>query len=190
MYILPKFRFRRFDALEKRRPDARKNIAQVQHGHVAANAVAMPGDIPQAVDLRRAHFQAEVIELRHIRPRWEVGIAPVRDVDHAFVVLYAAKAAGIALKVLGRSLHVEFRMFARPRMVQSRVVPYKIEKECNPARPQLIARVVQILPRADAGIRRIFFYGIGRADHITWLPPGQSPVVCTSHTRIGHGDFS
>jgi hypothetical protein len=109
-------------------PDAAENVAQVQHGHVAANAVAMAGDGAEVRELRGAHLRAEMIQLRHVIPRREIRVLPERDEKASFRSFHEAEAPGVALEILFRALHVVFRMLAHPRMIESRVIPDEIEK--------------------------------------------------------------
>ena len=63
MRLFPEFPFRRLGIADQVAPDARKNVIQLQHGHIAANAVAMPGNRAKVGNLSRAHLKVEVVEL-------------------------------------------------------------------------------------------------------------------------------
>ena len=65
-----------------RRPEARaspqvrsKIVVQQEHRHVAADAVALPGDLRERLDHRLPKARLEGVELEHVGPCREVRIA-------------------------------------------------------------------------------------------------------------------
>ena len=97
----PEFFLGRLRVAEQMTPDFRENVAELQHRHVAANAVAMSGDDAEPVDQRRAQSRIEVVELRRIRPGREVRIAAQRDEDSAFRRFDAEETCGVCFKICG-----------------------------------------------------------------------------------------
>ena len=64
------------------RPDAivprvREDVVHDEHGHVAANSVALLADLGQRLDHRGPQCGRKRIELNDIWPRREVGISPI-----------------------------------------------------------------------------------------------------------------
>src|SRR5580692_6885017 len=62
--LSPEFLRGRLCAAQERLPDSCKNVVQLQHGHITANAIAMARDGLQIRDLGRSHLRLEVIQLR------------------------------------------------------------------------------------------------------------------------------
>ena len=60
-----------------RAPCPLEHVRQQQHRHVAANAVALLGDLVQLADHRLLRSRIAVVELQRIRPAGEVRIAAV-----------------------------------------------------------------------------------------------------------------
>ena len=79
VHVGPELRRRRRGIRQEAAPDPAENVPQVQHGHVAANAVAMAGDGAEIGHLRGPHLRAEMIELRHVLPRREIRVLRERD---------------------------------------------------------------------------------------------------------------
>ena len=58
-------------------PGAFEHVGQDQHGHVAAHAVALPGDLRQLADHRLLRGGVGVVELQRVGPAGEIRIAAV-----------------------------------------------------------------------------------------------------------------
>ena len=88
---------------EQRRPAAPgplEDLRQDEHGHVAAHAVALPGDPQQLADHRLLRGRIAVVELQRVRPAGEVRVAAVGQdatapwaIDPAVVLRARARAA-------------------------------------------------------------------------------------------------
>ena len=58
-------------------PGALEDVRQDEHGHVAAHAVALPGDPEQLAEHRLLRGRVAVVELQRVGPAGEVRVAPV-----------------------------------------------------------------------------------------------------------------
>src|SRR5580658_5734337 len=76
----PEFPCGRLRSAEQTLPDAGKYIVELQHSHIAANAVTVARDDAQIRELRGTHLGTEMIQLRNVYPRREVRILSEGDV--------------------------------------------------------------------------------------------------------------
>ena len=83
-------------------PGPLEDVGQDQHGHVAAHAVALPGDLHQLADHRLLRGRVAVVELQRVRPAGEVRIAPVGQEQVAALAL----DPGVVLRARARSSSV------------------------------------------------------------------------------------
>ena len=98
------------DPLGRRRPEERRSLApgsledfgQDQHRHVAADAVALPGDPHQFADHRFLHGGVGVVELQRVGPAGEIRITAVGQDQIAPL----AFDPGVVLRALARSCSV------------------------------------------------------------------------------------
>jgi hypothetical protein len=60
-------------------PGAYEDIVHDQHGHVAADSVALTGDLDQRLDYRGAQRGSKGVELNDVRPSGKVRIAAIRQ---------------------------------------------------------------------------------------------------------------
>ena len=60
-------------------PGPLEDLGQDEHGHVAAHAVALPGDLQQLADHRLLRGRIAVVELERVRPAGEVRVAAVGE---------------------------------------------------------------------------------------------------------------
>ena len=79
-----------------------KDVGQHQHGHVAAHAVALPGDLPQLADHRLLRGRVAVVELQRVGPAGEVRIAAMGQQQVALLAL----DPGVVLRRRARSSSV------------------------------------------------------------------------------------
>src|SRR5580658_2074852 len=68
-------------------------------------------------------------------------------------------------------------MLAHPWVVQRRVITDEIQENRHPARAELLANTIEIVPGADARIRRVLRDGIRGADNVLRLPSRQGAGV-------------
>ena len=79
-------------------------------------------------------------------------------------------------------------MFARPRVIQSRMVSHKVQKHAHSTRSESLAHAIQIVPCANASIGRVLCNRIWRADHVGRLPSRQRSVVIRVIFSIGQSN--
>src|SRR5262245_24643281 len=75
----PELRSRRWCIARKSIPGLGKDCVENEHGHVAATAVTLGGDVMQDSDHRGARFPTAVLELRGVSPCREVRIFAVSE---------------------------------------------------------------------------------------------------------------
>ena len=110
-------------------PAVLENIVEQQHGHVAADAVAVAGDGAKFGELRGASGGMEMIELGDIFPRRVIGIFGERDEAGALRSLDRIIEGWIAFVILLLGLDVIIGMLANPGMIERGVIADEIEKE-------------------------------------------------------------
>ena len=71
-------------------PSAFEHVGQDQHGHVAAHAVALPGDSLQLADHRLLQFRVAVVELQGVGPALKVRVPAVGEHQRPVFRLHAA----------------------------------------------------------------------------------------------------
>src|ERR1700722_13059290 len=85
-------------------PHVLENVGELEHGHVATDAVAMARDFAKHVDHRRAHRGLKIIELHHVFPRREVGV-PAKRYKAAAVISIARREYGGLLGTVDDESH-------------------------------------------------------------------------------------
>lgn len=172
----PEFARGRFASAKKRAPSVGEDVVQNEHGHIAADAVAMFCDFAEFSDERGARGRLEVIELENIAPGREVRIATVGEKDGLGGRFLQKESGRVLAKVILRTANVIFRMRGNPRMVGRGVIGDEIENEADATGAELFAGVVEVGPGADAGFGLILTDGIGRADDLTEFPTREGLV--------------
>ena len=168
------FRWRR--VAEERAPAIFENIAEQQHGHVAADAVAVAGDGAKFGELRGSSGGVEMIELGDIFPRRVVGIFGEGDESGALRSLDRKIKGRIVFVILLRGLDVIFGVFANPGMIEGGVIADEIEKEAEAAGVQFVAYAIEGIPGADARVGNVGGDGVGRGDDVGRLPAGERAI--------------
>jgi hypothetical protein len=107
-------------------PASFEDIVKLQHGHVAAHAVAMLRDAGEAGKVRGAHAGMEMIELGDVEPRGKIRVLGASEEASASRRVEAIEEGGIPLEILLRALDVKFGMRARPGVVEGGVVADEI----------------------------------------------------------------
>ena len=151
---------------DERAPAFFENIVEEEHGHVAADAVAMSGDGTELGDLRGASPGMEMIELGDIFPRRVVRIFGQGDVARALRGLHRVIEGRIGFVLFGRSLDVVFGVFADPGMIERGVITDEIEEESHAAGVKFVADAIDGIPGADAGVGNVGGDGVGRSDDV------------------------
>ena len=117
-------------------PGAFEHVGQDQHRHVAADAVALPGDSLQLADHRLLQVRVAVVELQRVGPAGEVRIAAVGEHQRpVFRLTRSSSAAQRARSVLAAMDEV-LRMLFDPGMIEAHVIRHKIEHQLQAALAQ------------------------------------------------------
>ena len=137
--------------LGRRRPEERRTLApgsfeyvrQDQHGHVAAHAVALSGDLHQLADHRFLRGGVGVVELQCVGPAGEIRITAVGQEQIATL----AFDPGVVLRSAGQ---VEFGaldeivgMIFDPGMIEPHVIGHEVEHELQAALAEPLAQAGQ-----------------------------------------------
>ena len=109
-------------------PAGVENFVELEHGHVAADAVAVVSDGAEVGELRGARGGMEMIELGDVLPGREIGIFGEGDEARTLRRGLGKVERGIVLEFFWRGLDVEIGMLARPGMIERGVVADEIEK--------------------------------------------------------------
>src|ERR1700733_4802507 len=161
MSLGPELLLRRGFTVQQMPPDFLEDVAQLEHGHIAAHAVAVVGNGSQFGKLRRAHLRRKMVQLRDVVPRRKIGIAPKSQDKNASGRLDPVKTRGIALEIPWRALDIELGVFAGPGMIKRRMISDEIKKQRDSPRMQLQANLIKRIPVPDARIRGVLRDGIG-----------------------------
>ncbi len=138
-------------------PGAGEHVGGHEHDHVAAQAVALVGNVVELVDGGRAQTGIEAVELGDVGPGGIVGITAVGD-DLAIGLEELARRGG---QVFGRAANEILRMIGNPRMVGSHMVGNEIENEGHAAAGKLGAGDGQPFAPADDGVCLISAHAVG-----------------------------
>ena len=106
-------------------PGALEDVVQHEHGHVAADAVALSGDLRDRLDHRLPEPRLKGVELEHIGPRREVGIPAAGE--HLSSRLDEGRR--IVPRIVGVPLNEVFGMFADPGVVRRHMVGNEVEDQ-------------------------------------------------------------
>ena len=150
---------------ERRRrpaPGALEDLGQDKHRHVAAHAVALPGNRQQFRRLGRLQRRIGIVELQRIRPAGEIRIAPIGQDAGTLVRLDPAVVLRRRRQGLLVALDVKIRMRLDPGMIERGVIGREIEHEPQAARGQ---------PGAERGQGRLRRPALRRPRRRRWRSP-------------------
>src|ERR1700689_2454975 len=128
MSLGPELLLRRGFTVQKMAPDFLEDVAQLEHGHIAAHAVAVVGNCSQFGKVRSAHLRRKMVQLRDVGPRGKIGIAPKGQEKNASGRLDPVKTRGVALEIRWRALHIELGVFPGPGMIERCMISDEIKK--------------------------------------------------------------
>src|SRR3954470_2711905 len=123
-------------------PGLLEDLRQEQHGHVATDAVALPGNAEKLLGHRLLGGGIRVVELERVGPGGKVRIAAVRAEYSPAPGIFLVCSSQFEL----RPGDVVVRAALDPRMIERRVVRDEVEHEPQAARSQ---------PLPDAGERGV-----------------------------------
>jgi hypothetical protein len=123
-------------------PQVRSNdLGQDEHRHIAADAVALPGDRFQLADHRLLQVRVAVIELQRVGPAIEVRVATVGEHHRAALRLHAAIVLRCARQIALAAVDEVLRVLFGPCVIRSHVVRHEVEH-------QLQSALLQPMPQA------------------------------------------
>ena len=114
-------------------PSAFEHIGQEQHSHVAAHAVALPGDSLQLADHRLLQLRVAVVELQRVGPAIEVRVAAVSEHHSPVFCLHPAVVPRHARQIIFVAMDKVIRVLIDPRMIRRHVVGNKVEHQLQSA---------------------------------------------------------
>ena len=151
------------------RPTCARSVAHHQHGHVAANAVALRGDRLQGLDRGRPLIRREGIQLHDVRPgREERVAAPGQDRLPGPHV-----RGGIAREVVLAPAHEVLGVRLDPRVVGRNVVGHEVEDQRHPALCERGSCSREAGGAAQVRVDRVAPDAVRRADDVIRAEVGQ-----------------
>ena len=179
---LPELSFR--DGAGALAPRLGEDATGDQHGHVAAQAIALPGDLQQSRGGTVARGGAENVDLRGVRPGGEVWVAPVRE---DAPLRPGKEYLWMLHQVAACALQQAVRCGEQPIMVAGHVIGHKVEDQLQPALGQARPQRRQRIRPAQAGINRVLAHGVGRPDDILGREIGQGAAAFSQQAALGQG---
>ena len=161
------------EGLDAPAPGALEDLGQQQHGHVAAQAVALAGDALQLDDHRLLQLRLGVVQLQRVGPAVEVRVAPMGQDQRAALAAMTPPVLRRLLQ-LGRAAgDEELRVRIHPRVVQRHVVGHEVEHQPQAASAQPLAqprqcriaaqgRMHAVAADGEAGAGDVFFVQVGK----------------------------
>src|SRR4030095_12453188 len=95
-------------------PGARDDVGQHEHGHVAADAIALARDALEHREHCLAKPRVAVVDLERVGPAREIRVAPVGEDEGPAIGDDAAVVLRLARQVVVAAAHVVLRMLAGP----------------------------------------------------------------------------
>ena len=148
------------------------------------SAVALLADRDQGLGDGLAQSGREGVELRHVGPRGEVGVAALGH--HA--ARGAQERLGVAREVLLGAGQQALGTRGRPRMVGGDVVGHVVEDHAQAPGGELLACRRQRRGTAEALVHDVVAHAVGRADHVLRAQVREGGAVGRVQGRIVQGD--
>jgi len=165
-------------------PGTREDVVHHEHRHVAADTVALIGDLAERVHDCGTQCGRERVELHDVWPRRKIRIATER-VD---VPAHLDERSWIGREVGRGSLDEQLGTGARPRVVGGDVVRHEVEHEAKAAARERVASGAKTGRAAEVRVDDVFPDAIGRADHILRAVAGERFGEARAQRRVRHGD--
>ena len=141
-------------------PGALEDVVQHEHGHVAADAVALFGNLRDRLDHRLPEPGLKGVELEHIRPRREVRVPAAGE----HLPPNSMKDAGSFFSILSAPLNEVLGMIADPGVVRRHVVGNEVEDQPQSALAEHASRGGKSLRPAEMFVNDVAAHAVGRAD--------------------------
>ncbi len=146
-------------------PCALEDFVQQQHRHVAADTIALFGDVRNSSHCRFPKPWLKRIHLQDILPSREVRISPTRKNTFS----YHGVRNGIVPDIVKIPSNKVFGMLADPRMIQREMVGNKIEQQAEAPPGKFLTGAGQTLRATEALIDYIAPDAVGRSYIVFWL---------------------
>jgi len=169
-------------------PGALKHVGQHQHGHVAADAVALPGDLDELGDHRFLRGGIAVVELQRVRPARKVGIAAMGEQQVSLRALDPGVVLRRSRQVELGSADVMLGMVFHPRMIQTGVVRDEIEEQPQATCAQSLAQTGQCRIASELVVNRVAGDGEARAGDVFFAQVRQCLFKFLAPLRSGARD--
>jgi hypothetical protein len=175
------------EALQRRlRPQAafpcpRKDVRQHEHGHVAADAVALGGDAAEDLLHGLASGAARVVDLGGVGPGREVRVAAVGDDGP---VARAEERRRVTGEVFRRAAHEGLGLLAHQPVVARGVVGDEIQDDPDAQRREPRAEDLEAAGAADLLRDLVAGHRVRGPDDVGLGAVGQGTVVFGSHPGI------
>ena len=144
---------------ERLRPDAPRafeDVGQDQHGHVAAHAVALPGDPHQFADHRLLQLRVAIIELQRVGPAVEVRVPAVRQHQRPVVPWARGRSCcGEQSQIVLAARDEVVRVLVDPRVIRGHVVGDEVEHQLQSACVQPLAQTCERRVAAQVAMDRV-----------------------------------
>ncbi len=114
-------------------PGAFEHVGQDQHRHIAAHAVALPGDSRELADHRLLQVRVAVVELQRVGPAVEVRVAAVGEHLMPALRLHATVVLRRASEVALAAMDEVVGMLVDPRVIRRHVVRDEVEHQLQSA---------------------------------------------------------
>ena len=135
-------------------PGPLEDLRQDQHGHVATQAVTLPGNLFQNADHGLLRRRIAVVELQRIGPAGKVGIAPVRQEQIALRALDPGIVFGGLGQVEFGPRDVVFGVLVHPGVIEAGMIGDEIEHQLEaPLLEPRSAAAPEPRPRSAPGAR-------------------------------------
>jgi hypothetical protein len=162
-----------------------EHVGEHQHGHVAADAVALTGDFDQFRDHGVLGGWIAVIELQRVGPGREVRIPPVGEHTIAARSLDPRIVLRRASQVSFGALHVVLGVLFHPRMIQTGVVGHEIEEQPQAAHTEALAETAERRIAPELIVDGVAGNREPRARDVLLTKVGQRLLEFASPFRVG-----
>ncbi len=159
-------------------------MAEEQHGHIAAHAVTLAGNVAERFDRGTAQSRFEGVQLSRIGPGRKVGIPAAGD----DLLARPEEAAGHPLKIIIVSLNEIFGMLQDPWMIAREVIGNKIQHEANAPLCKQGSGPGQAFRTPQVAVYHVTTNAIWRSYHVPVGIVGQCFTKGSLQVRFGSGN--
>ena len=153
-------------------PGRPEDVVEDEHRLGADDAVAAGRDLLERLGHRPGHLGMAVVELRRIRPRREMGVAPMGD-PMAAVGAHLEVLVGIGGPLRGVGVDEPVRVTTDPEVLGGDMVRDEIQDQAEARLAEPLAKARQARRAAEAVGRFVGADGVRRPDDVVIRPVGQ-----------------